>query len=318
MIFVSVQRSTKSEPLLRIFLHSFNNSFIKNFQRTKILCTSFFLSILLTLSFTSCSTTRLLKETYSTPEVLPIEVLAPSSVQWEHIQDGFEITGDVVKPQRVSWHCVKIDLDNPKLSIVYAPHEDSLGQLFNVKDFARQYHTVVAINSAPFLIETTNYPVGILKDHEKIISAPNQKNCALAFYWDDDEAGDRKKLRAQILENQEEALDSKYIYAFGGFYQTYEKGNFKKFQHNKRSRVGCGTSSNGRYLYIMVTTPFFHPTDRNGLNYEECSLIFQKLGCEKAMQFDGGHSSALLVYTKDIEKPFLQRKVPTALGFCAE
>jgi hypothetical protein len=36
------------------------------------------------------------------------------------------------------------------------------------------------------------------------------------------------------------------------------------------------------------------------------------------MQFDGGHSSALLVYTKDIEKPFLQRKVPTALGFCAE
>ena len=268
------------------------------------------------LFFTSCSTTRLLKETYSTPEVLPIELLAPSPVKWEPIQDGFEITGDVVKSQRVSWHCVRIDLDNPKLSIVYAPHEYSLGQLFNVKDFARQYHTVVAINSAPFLIETTNYPVGILKDHEKIISAPNQKNCALAFYWDDD-AGSKKKLRAQILEKQEEALDSKYIYAFGGFYQTYDNGNFRKFQHNKRSRVGCGTSSNGRYLYIMVTTPFFHPTDRNGLNYEECSLIFQKLGCDKAMQFDGGHSSALLVYTKDIEKPFMQRKVPTALGSVA-
>ena len=267
-----------------------------------------FLTILL--FFTSCSTTRLLKETYSTPEVLPIEVLAPSSVQWEHIQDGFEITGDVVKSQRVSWHCVRIDLDNPKLSIVYAPHEDSLGQLFKVKDFARQYHTVVAINSAPFLIETTNYPVGILKDGDNLISPPNTKNCALAFYRDED-----NHLRAEILSNQEEALDSKYTYAFGGFYTTYENSEFKKFQHNKRSRVGCGTSSNGRYLYIMVTTPFFHPTDRNGLNYEECSLIFQKLGCEKAMQFDGGHSSALLVYTKDIEKPFLQRKVPTALGF---
>ena len=270
-----------------------------------------FLTILL--FFTSCSTTKLLKETYSTPEVLPIEVLAPSPVYWEHIQDGFEITGDVVKSQRVSWHCVRIDLDNPKLSIVYDPHEDSLGQLFKVKDFARQYHTVVAINSAPFLIETTNYPVGILKDGDNLISPPNTKNCALAFYRDED-----NHLRAEILSNQEEALDSKYTYAFGGFYTTYENGEFKKFQHNKRSRVGCGTSGNGRYLYIMVTTPFFHPTDRNGLNYEECSLIFQKLGCEKAMQFDGGHSSALLVYTKDIEKPFLQRKVPTALGFCTE
>ena len=316
MIFFSVQRSTKSEPLLRIFLHSFKQSFINNFHRVKTLFTSFFLSILLTLSFTSCSTTKLLKETYSNPEVLPIEELVPSPVSWTPIQDGFEITGDTVKKQRVSWHCVRIDLDNPKLSIVYAPHEDSLGQLFNVKDFARQYHTVVAINAAPFLIETTNYPVGILKDHEKIISAPNQKNCALAFYYDDETVG-RKKLRAQILENQEEAMDSKYMYAFGGFYQTYENGTFRKFQHNKRSRVGCGTSSNGRYLYIMVTTPFFHPTDRNGLNYEECSLIFQKLGCDKAMQFDGGHSSALLVYTKDIEKPFNQRKVPTALGFVA-
>ena len=83
-----------------------------------------FLTILL--FFTSCSTTKLLKETYSTPEVLPIEVLAPSSVQWDHIQDGFEITGDVVKPQRVSWHCVRIDLNNPNLSIVYAPHIKNL------------------------------------------------------------------------------------------------------------------------------------------------------------------------------------------------
>lgn len=270
-----------------------------------------FLTILL--FFTSCSTTKLLKETYSTPEVLPIEVLAPSPVQWEHIQDGFEITGDVVKPQRVSWHCVRIDLNNPKLSIVYAPHQDTLGELFEVKDFAAHYHTVVAINAAPFLIETTNYPVGILKDGDNLISPPNANYCALAFYRDEN-----KHLRAEILSNQEDALDEKYEYAFGGFFTTYENGEFRKFQHNKRSRVGCGTSSNGRYLYIMVTTPFFHPTDRNGLNYEECSLIFQKLGCEKAMQFDGGHSSALLVYTKDIEKPFLQRKVPTALGFCTE
>ena len=281
----------------------------------------FFFVIILLLP--SCSTTKLLKETYSYPEVLPIEELSPNPVVWTKIQDGFELTGDTVKKQRVSWHCVRIDLNTPGLSIVYAPHSDTLGQLFNVKDFAKHYHTVVAINSSPFLIETTNYPVGILKDHGKIISAPNQKNCALAFYFcDDDDAPETENkpraLRAEILNNQEEALDSKYTYAFGGFYTTYENGEYRKFQHNKRSRIGCGTSGNGRYLYIFATTPFFHLTDRNGLNYEECSMILKKLGCTKAMQFDGGHSSALLVYTKDIEKPFLQRKVPTALGITVE
>ena len=284
---------------------------------------SFFLLFAIFFTFTSCTTTKLLHETYSTPEVLPIEELSPNPVVWTKIQDGFELTGDKIKTQRVSWHCVRIDLNTPGLSIVYAPHADTLGQLFKVKDFAKHYHTVVAINSAPFLIETTNYPVGILKDHNNIISAPNQKNCALAFYLsDDDEAPEAdnttRSLRAEILNNQEAALDSKYIYAFGGFYTTYENGEYKKFQHNKRSRIGCGISGNGRYLYIFATTPFFHLTDRNGLNYEECSMILKKLGCEKAMQFDGGHSSALLVYTKDIEKPFMQRKVPTALGIVAK
>ena len=278
----------------------------------------FFIILLL---LPSCTTTKLLKETYSNPEVLPIEELSPSPVVWTQIQEGFEITGDKVKKQRVSWHCVRIDLNTPGISIVYAPHSDTLGQLFEVKDFAKHYHTVVAINSAPFLIETTNYPVGIFKDHDKTISAPNQKNCALAFYFSDDEDGQAdgkaQTLRAEILNNQEDALDPKYVYAFGGFYTTYENGEYRKFQYNKRSRTGCGISGNGRYLYIFVTTPFFHLTDRNGLNYEECSMILKKLGCTKAMQFDGGHSSALLVYTKDIEKPFMQRKVPCALGIVA-
>ena len=68
-------------------------------------------------------------------------------------------------------------------------------------------------------------------------------------------------------------------------------------------------------LYILVATPVFSLTDKNGLNYEECAAILKKLGCTDAMQFDGGHSSALVVNGKDVEKPFLQRKVPTVLLF---
>ena len=103
------------------------------------------------LFFNSCQTTIKLKGNYVTnPAVFPEEELCPPVIEWDPIQDGFEITSFKIRRLGVSWHCVRIDLDNPKLSIVYAPHEDSLGQLFNVKDFARQYHTVVAINSAPF------------------------------------------------------------------------------------------------------------------------------------------------------------------------
>lgn len=280
--------------------------------KTFLFSAPFFLFILLTF-FSSCSTINALKqETYTNPEVLPLEQLCPKEILWNHIQDGFEITGYHIPSIKVSWHCVKIDLNTDGLSIAYEPHPSSLGKLSKVKNFARKNKTVVAINSLPFLIETTNYPVGIIKDHNLVVSAPSKKYSAISFY------NEENNLRAVIHTNQEAALSTDYIYSFGGFYKTMDNGQIKEFQHNKRSRVGCGISDNGRFLYIFVCTPDFHLTDRNGLNYEECSSILKYLGCDDAMQFDGGHSSALCVYTKDIEKPFLQRKVPTMLGFYIE
>lgn len=293
--------AVKSNNLSVIFFKKSNYKFISVF---------FFLIIFLNLS---CQSTKIFEETYSTPEVLPVEILYPQKTEWTQIQEGFEITGGKINSQRVSWHCVKIDLDTSNLSIVYAPHSNSLGELFRLKQFAKANNTVIAINSNPFLIETTNFPVGIIKDNGKIISKPHLKYCALAFFYDEN-----NNLRADILNSQEDSLLEKYVFAFGGFFTTMENYKINDFQHNKRSRVGCGISDDGKYLYIFVCTPFFHPTDRNGLNYEECSLILRKLGCEKAMQFDGGHSSGLCVYTKDVEKPFLQRKVPTAIGFKIE
>ena len=120
-----------------------------------------------------------------------------------------------------------------------------------------------------------------------------------------------------ILSRQLHAFED-YLYAVGGFFTIYEDNNIISFNKGKRSRSGCGISGEGRYLYLMTVTPFFHPTDRNGLNYEECAIIFRRLGCTKAMQFDGGHSCALVVNGKQVEAPFMQRKVPIALGFSVE
>ena len=86
---------------------------------------------------------------------------------------------------------------------------------------------------------------------------------------------------------------------------------FEKF---KRSRTSVGLSSDGRYLYLMATCGINCPTGRNGLNYEECALILQKMGCKTAMEFDGGHSSGLTLQNKNLIKPSLQRMIPAAFG----
>ena len=66
------------------------------------------------------------------------------------------------------------------------------------------------------------------------------------------------------------------------------------------------------------TVPNFSLDDRNGLDYVECSEILKYLGCDDAMQFDGGHSTGMIFNGKHVDKPTLQRKVPTAIGFVCE
>ena len=74
----------------------------------------------------------------------------------------------------------------------------------------------------------------------------------------------------------------------------------------------------GRFLYLFITVPNFSLDDRNGLDYMECSEILKYLGCDDAMQFDGGHSTGMIFNGKHVDKPTLQRKVPTAIGFVCE
>lgn len=259
----------------------------------------------------SCQTIdNLKKEFYTEPEVLYENQICPSEIQWKSFAPGFWKTDFHINSIGVSWTAVKIDLNNPELHFFVAPQSETLGQLFSVKKFARKTKSIVAINTTPFDLGKTEFPIGITKDQGKIITPTVEKYCALAFI-----KNETNQWRAQIINHQTPEAIEDYTYAIGGFFTTFENNEFLKFKKNKRSRTGCGISDGGRYLYLMVCTPDFHPTDRNGLNYEECSLIFQKMGCDKAMQFDGGHSSALIIKGKNINPPFLQRKVPVALGF---
>jgi len=268
-------------------------------------------TFLILLTFSSCSTTNfLVKEKITNPEVFSTEHLLPSKIIWKKIHEGIEETDFSIRKLGVTWHCIKIDLDTEGLSLIYEPHKENLGKIFKVKDVVKENNAFAAINSSPFDLGNTFYPVGITKYEGQIISPAEERYCALCFSKDED-----NHFRAHIIDSQTKEALKDFPYAFGGFYTIFSEGKIRSFAKNKRSRVGAGLSDDGRILYLMVTTPKFHLTDRNGLNYEECALIFKELGCTSAMQFDGGHSSSLVVQGKDLEKPFLQRKVPTILGF---
>ena len=115
------------------------------------------------------------------------------------------------------------------------------------------------------------------------------------------------------MAQKKEVLDQ-YNYAFGGFYQVLKDNKIIDFDNSRRSRVTIGTNEDGSELYFFVVSTHMLPRDRNGLNFEECGLILQKLGWSDAMHFDGGHSSCLVVNKKDLQKPLLNRKIPIAIG----
>ena len=224
------------------------------------------------------------------------------------LQQGFEIIQGDIPERRSTWHCVKIDLsqitDDSQIKYYYSKPA-------SVLNFAKKNNCVVAINTTPFYLEQNpQLCTGIIKANGNVLSEPLEQYCALALFWNED-----KTLSCKIIENQTEDEIEKYPYAFGGFFVILKDNKIREFKHNNRSRTACGTDETGRYLYLFAITPRFSLTDRQGLTYPECAQILQSLGCTQAMQFDGGHSTAMVVNGKSVEAPLFQRKIPAAIGF---
>ena len=151
---------------------------------------------------------------------------------------------------------------------------------------------------------------GIVKDNGKVLSEPVEQYCALAITTCADGT-----LTCTILENQSSEQIEKYDYVIGGFFVILQDGQILEYVQNRRSRTACGTDDTGRILYLFAVTPDFSLNDKNGLSYPECAAILQQLGCTSAMQFDGGHSTAMVINGKTVRAPLFQRKVAAAAGF---
>ena len=248
--------------------------------------------------FVSCATTK----TFSNTDILP-----PATLEWTELKPGFEITNQKIRELGVSWTCVKIDLTLLEVSPVITTSDKP----FSVKDFARQKDLTVAVNTTQFSTDGASVKAeGIIKDNGSILSEPIQKYCALAIFTDENGV-----LTCSILENQNYSEIEKYDYAAGGFFVILKDGQILEFAQNRRSRTACGTDNTGHILYLFAVTPDFSLTDKNGLSYPECAAIMHELGCTQAMQFDGGHSTSMVINGKAAQTPLFQRKVAAAIGF---
>lgn len=274
------------------------------------------IAVVFLLLLTSCKTTAvLLAEKYTNPLVLPVEELCPEEIEWTNIEvadlpaETFQMTGNIVKSTNSQWKCIKIDLDTPGLEIAATPYREDLGKHFYLKQFAQKNKTITAINTVPFDLDGRTYiPVSVVKIDGEIICPPTQLYAVLGITKKDG------KLRATIRSTQEAEQIAEFDYAFGGFFTILDNNRIFEFEKYKRSRSAAGISDGGRFLYLFAGCGINCPTGRNGFNFEECALILQKLGCDSAMEFDGGHSTGLTLKNKNAVKPSLQRKVPAAFG----
>lgn len=231
-------------------------------------------------------------------ELLPEQVLLPSDVNWTELESGFELTEFFIKKIKTKWACVRVDLTTTGLSFSDSSDENS----------------IITINTTPYEIKNgKSIPLGIVKINGEQKYKANPKYCALCLSKD----SNQNYYEAIILPSQSKQIDD-YSYAFGGYYSILQDNQIIEFARYRHSRTACGLSSDGRFLYIFACSSENDPADNSGLTYEECAVILQSLGCNDAMEFDGGHSTKLVIYGKNIIKPALQKNVPAILSITLE
>lgn len=201
-----------------------------------------------------------------------------------------------------------IDLDSPEIKICGKIDEKNH---FNLMDFVDSENLSFAINTTPWEEKNSSTSLlGVHKVNNKILSGPVEKYSALGFYTNEE-----GKIRVKIIENQNsENLESCFS-AFGGYYTILQDSNIIEYNEYHHSRSACGTDSSGRYLYFFICTSNLI-SDESGMTYQECAQILLEHGCTDALQFDGGHSSAMFTPKINYKHAKLNKKIPAAFGIC--
>ncbi len=235
----------------------------------------------------------------------------PEAFEWEEVCPGvsrFDFENSEIP---LIYHAVRIDLtfawaagQGRTLELVCSCNESTA-------QFAARTQCAVAVNATPFT--RSGQLAGIHKEAGVLLSQPVARYGAIAFKLAENVGG--PGCVARIFESQVDGEIEDFEYAFGGFFVVLDRGEVcTEFIRRGDSRTGVGLSADGRILYFLVVEGEW-PDRSRGLSYPQCGEIFKAMGCNQALELDGGSSSDLCVNGKSVLSYKVHNRQVNSFGF---
>ena len=179
----------------------------------------------------------------------------------------------------------------------------------------------MAFNTTPFYVhengaDKKHSTAGLCVNDGNLYSRALAGYCAIGFYGFE-KGTDASTRRAQIFASQKDKDLEGARYAAGGFWQILKDKKIIQFKELRDSRTAVGLDAAGQTLYVIAVEGE-NPSKSAGLTYMECADFFLALGCENAMEFDGGSSTQFCVNGKSVLGYRNYVKVPALIGFAIE
>lgn len=215
----------------------------------------------------------------------------PSRFEWSPLCRGIDTFRFEDTDIPLVYHVVRIDLTEPSLSLACVKG--------SVPSAVKKTSAIVAFNATQFESKffVFNRLKGVFRMDGEEIGVPVEKYCALLFDSSLQNGACGEGFRASIVESQTEEALLGWKNAVGGFFVVLKDGVPCQFKvQSFRARVGVGLTEDAKTMYVLVV----EENKSCGLSYGHCALLFKALGCKDAMEFDGGHSTALYVGGKSV------------------
>lgn len=244
-----------------------------------------------------------------------------AKVEWKKLEGCPAIQIAEYAERQLLIHCAKIDLTAPGLKIKMFPQKEKSVDVFYAEDFSKKTGAVLAFNTTPFYVhdsgsEKKRQTAGLCVNDGQLHSKALAGYCALGFFGFDKNAAASER-RAKIFSSQKDKGLDGANFAAGGFWQILKNRKIVQFKELRDSRTAAGLDESGKTLYVIAVEGEI-PAISSGLTYMECANFLRSLGCEDAMQFDGGSSTQFCVNGKSVLTYKNYVKVPAFLGFAFE
>ncbi len=187
-------------------------------------------------------------------------------------------------------YTTQIDLKHPDISFLATPSNgDASGETDGMKTstFLQKNHCTLAVNASPFdpVRNEEGLPtdiVGLHISHGEKVSEPHDGYGALLI-------GPENQARVSAPPFDTAGVTE----AVGGFGMLLVNGAVVGQDDTRHPRTAAGVSKDGRYLYLAVLDGR-QPLYSVGATTKEMAVWMAWLGCDSALNLDGGGSTALV------------------------